>query len=101
LLIDEALDYYEAHEDIIFNFHDLRELLLMKQNILTQLRTVSALNSMETIDLSKMTSMLTSTRIPTDATSRTESFGSIPYSSVQSIEELTQHDIRKAIIEDL
>jgi hypothetical protein len=25
LLIYEALDYYQAHEDIIFNFYDLRK----------------------------------------------------------------------------
>jgi hypothetical protein len=73
----------------------------MKQNILTHLRTVSTLDSMETMNLSKMTLMLTSTRIPTGATTRTESFSSIAYLSVQSIEELTRHDIRKAIIEDL
>ena len=34
LLTDDALDYYLAHEDMIFNFYDLRKLLLHKQNAL-------------------------------------------------------------------
>jgi hypothetical protein len=74
LLIDEALDYYQAHEDIIFNFYDSRKLLSMKQNILSQLRTVLMLDSMEIMNLSKMISILTSIRILTGATSVAEPF---------------------------
>ena len=37
LLIDDALDYYLAHEDIIFNFYDLRKLFLHKQKCISSL----------------------------------------------------------------
>ncbi|CAF4850493.1 unnamed protein product, partial [Rotaria socialis] len=44
LLSDDALDYYPAHEDMIFNFYDLRKLLLHKQNVLAPVRTLPTLD---------------------------------------------------------
>jgi hypothetical protein len=102
LLIDDALDYYQAHEDIIFNFYDLRKLFLHKQNYLAPLRTLSSLDSVATLTLNPTPSFLTSTQIPTTTnTSGTNPPATTTFSFAQSLEDLTQNDIRKTIIEDL
>ena len=103
LLIDDALDYYQAHEDIIFNFYDLRKLFLHKNNSLAHLRTLSSLDSIPTFALNSTPSILTSTQIPPAATTTSISNPSAitTFSFPQSLEDVTQHDIRKTIIEDL
>jgi hypothetical protein len=63
LLIDDALDYYQAHEDIIFNFYDLRKLFLHKNHALAPLRTLSSLDSLATLTLNSIPSILTSTQL--------------------------------------
>jgi hypothetical protein len=104
LLIDDALDYYQAHEDIIFNFYDLRKLFLHKHNSLAHLRTLSSLDSIPTFALNSTPSILTSTQIPaatTNNTSTSNPSAVTTLSFTQTLEDLTQHDIRKTIIEDL
>ena len=49
LLIHDALDYYLAHEDIIFNFCDVRKLFLHQNNALAPLRTMQSLDSRATL----------------------------------------------------
>ena len=102
LLIDDALDYYQAHEDLVFNFYDLRKLFLHKQNALAPLRTVSSLDPVSTLTLNTTPSFLSSTQLPgiTTTTSGNPS-ASTTFSFAQSLEDLTQNDIRKTIIEDL
>ncbi|CAF2137913.1 unnamed protein product [Rotaria magnacalcarata] len=99
LLTDDALDYYLAHEDMIFNFYDLRKLLLHKQNVLAPLRTLPSLDSIATLSLTAAPPFLTSTQIPTSTTDKTTAMTT--YTFAQSLEDLTQNDIRKTIIEDL
>jgi len=99
LLADDALDYYLAHEDIIFNFYDLRKLFLHKHHLLTPLRTVSTLDSIGTLPLNTTPSLLSSTQLP--ITTSDAPVGHTTFTFNQSIDELTQNDIRKTIIEDL
>ena len=102
LLIDDALDYYQAHEDIIFNFFDLRKLFLHKHNVLAPLRTLSSLDSVTTLTLNSVPSILTSTRLPPNPSNVTNNESTpTTFTFAQSIDDLTQHDIRKTIIEDL
>ncbi|CAF5174775.1 unnamed protein product, partial [Rotaria magnacalcarata] len=99
LLTDDALDYYLAHEDIIFSFYDLRKLLLHKQNALAPLRTLPTPDSIATLPLTAVPPVLTSTQLPTSTTDKTTAMTT--YTFAQSLEDLTQNDIRKTIIEDL
>ncbi|CAM4773836.1 unnamed protein product [Rotaria magnacalcarata] len=62
LLTDDALDYYLAHEDMIFNFYDLRKLLLHKHNVLAPLRTLPTLDSIATLSFTAAPPVLTSTQ---------------------------------------
>jgi hypothetical protein len=102
LLVDDALDYYQAHEDIVFNFYDLRKLFLHKQNTLAPLRTLSSLDSVATLTLNSTPSVLTSTQLPaTTTTIEGNPSAATTFSFAQSLEDLTQNDIRKTIIEDL
>jgi Retrotransposon gag protein len=102
LLVDDALDYYLAHDDVIFNFNDLRKLLLHKQNKLAPLRTLSSLDSVATLTLNNTPSVLTSTQLPAVTSNPSGDLpGSTTFSFAQSLEDLTQNDIRKTIIEDL
>ena len=102
LLIDDALDFYLAHEDLIFNFYDLRKLFLQKQNALAPLRTVSSLDSVGNLTFTSAPPILTSTQLPPTAASTTANTSAIPsFIFAQSLEDLTQNDIRKTIIEDL
>jgi len=102
ILTDEALDYYLAHDDIVFNFCDLRKLLLIKYGSITHLRTLSSLDSITTLTLNAVPSVLTSTQNPaTTAGTENHSTTATTFSFAQSLEDLTQHDIRKTIIEDL
>ncbi|CAF5148997.1 unnamed protein product, partial [Rotaria sp. Silwood1] len=100
LLTDDALDFYLAHEDIIFNFYDLRKLFLHKHHVLIPLRTVSTLDSIGSLTLNDTPSVLTSTQLPPTTTVSTPATQTT-FSFTQSIDELTQNDIRKTIIEDL
>jgi hypothetical protein len=102
LLIDDALDVYQAHEDIIFNFYDLRKLFLIKHNALAPLRTLPSLDSLATLTLTSIPSILTSTQLPASTTA-TEGHPSATttFTFAQSLDDLTQNDIRKTIIEDL
>ena len=100
LLTDDALDYYLAHEDLIFNFTDLRKLFLHKHHMLTSLRTVSTLDSIGSLPFNDIPSMLTSTQIPPMTTTSAPPTQTT-FSFTQSLDELTQNDIRKTIIEDL
>lgn len=100
LLTDDALDYYLAHEDIIFNFTDLRKLFLHKHQRLASLRTLSTLDSIGSLTLNDMPSMLTSTQLPPPTTAIAPA-NQTTLSYIQSIDDLTQNDIRKTIIEDL
>ncbi|CAF4668951.1 unnamed protein product [Rotaria socialis] len=61
LLTDDALDYYLAHEDMIFNFYDLRKLLLHKQNVLAPLQDLTQNDIRKTIieDLQRSTTKFT------------------------------------------
>ncbi len=98
------MDYYQAHEDIIFNFYDLRKLFLHKHNSLAPLRTLSSLDSIPTFALNSTSSILTSTQIPATTTNNNSTSNPsavTTFSFVQSLEDLTQHNIRKTIIEDL
>ncbi|CAF3466202.1 unnamed protein product [Rotaria socialis] len=99
LLTDDALDYYLAHEDMIFNFYDLRKLLLHNQNILAPLRTLPTLDSIATLFLTAAPPVLTSTQLPSSTTDKTTPM--ITFTFAQSLEDLTQNDIRKTIIENL
>ena len=99
LLTDDALDYYLAHEDMIFNFYDLRKLLLHKENVLAPLRTLPTLDSIATLSLTAAPPVLASTQLPTSTTDKTTAMTT--YTFAQSLEDLTQNDIRKTIIEDL
>ncbi|CAF4481718.1 unnamed protein product [Rotaria socialis] len=99
LLSDDALDYYPAHEDMIFNFYDLRKLLLHKQNVLAPVRTLPTLDSIATLSLTAAPPVLTSTQLPTSTTDKT--IAMTTYTFAQSLEDLTQNDIRKTIIEGL
>ncbi|CAF1184411.1 unnamed protein product [Adineta steineri] len=102
LLIDDALDYYQAHEDIIFNFYDLRKLFLHKYNVLAPLRTLSSLESIATLTLNSTPSILTSTQLPVITSTTTNNPPTATtFSFAQSLDDLTQNDIRKTIIEDL
>lgn len=103
LLTGEGLDYYLAHEDLIFNFCDLRKLFLHKQNVLNPLRTLPSLDSGPSVPLNPSHSFLTSTQLPTVSTSMACGIppAATTFSFAQSLEDLTQHDIRKTIIEDL
>ncbi|CAF4281422.1 unnamed protein product [Rotaria sp. Silwood2] len=101
LLTDDALDYYLAHEDMIFNFYDLRKLLLHKQNALAPLRTLSSLDSISTLSLAATPPVLASTQLPASTTTTDKPTAMTTYTCAQSLEDLTQNDIRKTIIEDL
>lgn len=102
LLTDDALNYYQAHEDIIFNFYDLRKLFLLKQNTLAPLRTVSSLDSLALFTVHTNPPVLTSTQLPSITTTNTgDPAATTTFTFAQSLEDLTQNDIRKTIIEDL
>ena len=101
LLIDDALDYYLAHEDIIFNFCDLRKLSLHKNNALAPLRTLWSLDSIATFTLNPTPPVLMSTQLP-DTTATSASYScATTFTFTQNLDNLTQNDIRKTIIEDL
>jgi hypothetical protein len=102
LLVDDALDYYLAHEDIIFNFYDLRKLFLHKNNLLSSLRTLRSLDSVPLAPLNTTPSILSSTQLP--AANPNTTGASLVGTTVvlsQTLEDVTQNDIRKTIIEDL
>ncbi|CAF5056295.1 unnamed protein product, partial [Rotaria sp. Silwood1] len=79
---------------------DLRKLLLHKHHVLIPLRTVSTLDSIGSLTLNDTPSVLTSTQLPPTTTVPTPATQTT-FSFIQSIDELTQNDIRKTIIEDL
>jgi len=102
LLTDDALDFYLAHEDLVFNFCDLRKLFLRKQDALAPLRSISSLDSVASITFTAAPPALSSTQITTTAPlSSTLPVGATTVSFAQSLEDLTQNDIRKTILEDL
>ena len=102
LLIDDALDFYLAHEDLVFNFCDLRKLFLRKLDALAPLRSISSLDSIASITFTAAHPALSSTQINTTAPlSSTLPTGATTISFAQSLEDLTQNDIRKTILEDL
>jgi hypothetical protein len=102
LLVDDALDYYLAHDDLVFNFSDLRKLLLHRHSVFASLRTLSSLDSIATLTLNPTSSFLTSTQLPpVPSTTSGNPQASTTFSFAQSLEDLTQNDIRKTIIEDL
>ena len=87
---------------MIFNFYDLHKLLLHKQNALAPLRTLVSLDSITTLSLTATPPALTSTQLPAPTTTTIDKSTVItPYTFAQSLEDLTQNDIRKTIIEDL
>ncbi|CAF1685925.1 unnamed protein product, partial [Adineta ricciae] len=100
LLIDDALDYYLAHEDLIYNFYGLRKLFLRKHNLLDSLRTVSTLDSVGSLTLNDIPSALASTQLASEPAAAAPT-SQTTFSLNQSIDDLTQNDIRKTIIEDL
>lgn len=102
LLNDDALDFYLAHEDIIFNFYDLRKLLLHKYNLLTPLRMLSSLDSIPSSGFNSNPLIATSTQLQgVSMSNMLYPTGSTTFSLSQTLDDLTQHDIRKTIIEDL
>ncbi|CAF1129316.1 unnamed protein product [Rotaria sordida] len=101
LLTDDALDYYLANEDIILNFCDLRKLFLHKQNVLAPLRTLQSLDTKATLTLNSTPSTLTSTQLPATTTTTAGNPCATTFTFAQTLEDLTQNDIRKTIIEDL
>ena len=64
LLTDDALDYYQAHEDTILNFYDIRKLFLLNQNTLAPLRTVKSLDSIATFTVHTAPPVHTSKQLP-------------------------------------
>ena len=88
-------------EDIIFSFYDLRKLFLHKQNALAPLRTLQSLDSTSVVILNTTPSILTSTQLPAPATTTVSNPYTTTLTFAQTLEDLTQNDIRKAIIEDL
>jgi hypothetical protein len=46
LLVDDALDYYLAHDHLVFNFSDLRELFLHNPQVFASWRTLYSLNAL-------------------------------------------------------
>ena len=101
LLIDDALDYYLAHEDIIFNFCDLRKLFLHKNNALAPLGTLWSLDSIATLTLNPTPPILMSTQLPGTTATSTGNPCATTFTFAQNLDNLTQNDIRKTIIEDL
>ena len=102
LLTGETLNHYLIHEDLVFNFCDLRKLFLLKQNTLAPLRTIPSLDSTQLRPLNSIPSCLTSTQYPvTTHSQQVNVTNPSTLSFTQSLEDLTQHDIRKTIIEDL
>ncbi|CAM4857780.1 unnamed protein product [Rotaria socialis] len=63
------------------------------------LRTLPTLDSIATLSLTAAPPVLTSTQLPTSTTDKTTAMTT--YTFAQSLEDLTQNDIRKTIIEDL
>lgn len=63
LLIGDALTEYQAHDDMIFNFYDLRRLFLHKNKLLSPLRTMSTLNAIGSDEIMKETLPFTSTHL--------------------------------------
>lgn len=93
LLTERALDIYNAHEDLVHNFNDLRKLLLQTAGK-APLRTLASLDS---VTFSVAAPVADSTRLEPNLTTTT----SLPSTSItftQSADDLTQNEYRKAII---
>jgi hypothetical protein len=96
LLIENALDIYSAHEDLIHNFNDLRKVLLHAAGK-APLRTLASLDSISSLPFSMPQPVANSTRLDPNLTTTT----SLPTTSItftQSPDDLTQNEYRKSII---
>ena len=72
-----------------------------KQNALVPLRTLHSLDSITTLTLNSTPSVLTSTQPPGATVTTANNPSATTLTSTQTLEDLTQNDIRKTIIEDL
>ena len=72
-----------------------------KQNALAPLRTLQSLDSISAFTLNTTPSILTSTQLPAPATTTVSNLYTTTLTFAQILNDLTQNDIRKTIIEDL
>lgn len=94
LLTDQALDVYNAHEDLIRNFNDLRKLLQSAAGK-TPMRTLASLDTIPSFTINMPPPAANSTR--SDPTTST-SFTNTSITFTQSPDDLTQNEYRKSII---
>ena len=102
LLIGDALTEYQAHDDVIFNFYDLRRLFLNKIKLLAPLRTISTLNAIGSDVMMSETLPFTSTHLDRkdEAAENTVRMQATTFGSM-SLEDVTINTIRKLTIEDI
>jgi hypothetical protein len=96
LLIEQALDIYNAHEDLIHNFNDLRKLLLHKAGK-APLRTLASLDTIPTLPLHMPPPGANSTNFEFNSNTTTP-FSNTSITLTQSPDDLTQNEYRKSII---
>ena len=96
LLTDQALDIYSAHEYLIYNFNDLRKLLLHAAGK-PPLRTLASLDSISNLTFSMPQQVANSTCLGPNLTTTT-SLPTTPFTFTQSADDLTQNEYQKSII---
>ena len=96
LLTDHALDLYNAHDDLIRNFNDLRKLLLHTAGK-ASLRTLASLDTITNFTLTMPPPGANSTRLDPNPNTTTP-FAATSLTFTQSSDDLTQHEYRKSII---
>jgi hypothetical protein len=96
LLTEQALDIYNAHEDLIHNFNDLRKLLLHTAGK-APLRTLASLDTISTLTLHMPPPTANSTSFESHPNTTTP-FPNTSITLTQSPDDLTQNEYRKSII---
>lgn len=96
LLTDHALDLFNAHDDLIRNFNDLRKLLLHTAGK-ASVRTLASLDTITNFTLTMPPPGANSTRLDPNS-STTTPFAATSLTFTQSSDDLTQHEYRKSII---
>jgi hypothetical protein len=96
LLTEQALDIYNAHEDLIHNFNDLRKLLLHTAGK-APLRTLASLDTIFTLPPHISAPAANSTSFESHSNTTTP-FSNTSITLTQSPDELTQNEYRKSII---
>ncbi len=96
LLTEQALDIYNAHEDLIHNFNDLRKLLLLTAGK-APMRTLASLDTISTLPLNMPPPTANSTSFESNPNTTTP-FSNTSITFTQSPDDLTQNEYRKSII---